>query len=267
MPKPSPKSTALEILHPGQPSVALLAELKALGGRVSASHLANAIIHLEASRVGFVCEAIATGILLCAKKETLAHGERQKFDAQVWEEVERANRTRASDLSTGAALDNFTRSLRVYRFCAQHFLADLEQNRFQPERTDQKVLPPAIKPSEALALDTLPEEKRVAVYGAIEHFVAGRSLRRMLADFRRAESAADEEETDEADRRRKKVPAGDPGQMDFYADMQRPLDEIDRLFEDSGFVEQTDRKFWLKLAESLDTQAKRARALAKEMAS
>lgn len=264
MPKAPLKSTATVVV-PGQPSATILAALKAAGARVTTQHLADAIRHLERARVGFVVEAIATGILLSAKKESIGHQNWQPFLAEVWANL--SNRKRVSELD-GAALDNLTRSLRGYTFLARHFLADLEQGTFQPEAIDQKVTPPAIAPADVLALDTLTADKRTAVYGAIEQFVAGRSLRRMLTDFRRAEHAADQEEVEEANRKRKKKgPAVDVGQMDFFAEMTKPIAEIDNLFDSQSFIERTDKKFWLGLADKLDTQAARARALAKEIAS
>jgi len=263
VPKKSPAPTPTELVVAGQPSAALAAELKRAGEKVTIEQLAHSLGHLEAARVGFVAEATATGILLLAKKQTLKHGQWQKFAGEVWSAI-KAGGNGVSD--SPGALDNFTRSLRGYTFLAQHFLADLEQNHFQPEAPDVPVVPPAVKPAEVLALDTLPQEKRIQVYNAIERFVAGRSLRRMLMDFRRAESAADQEELEEeANRRRKtKKPAGNPGQMDFFGDMQRPLDEIDRLMEDTAVRDSVDAAYWLKLAAALDSQANQARAIAKE---
>jgi hypothetical protein len=262
MPKKPSKTAITEVLHAGQPSSGLVAELRAHGERVTTDHLVKALGHLEAARVGFVSEAIATGILLLAKKQTLKHGEWQPVCAELWEAANQTNRKRASDLPAGA-LDNFTRSLRHYCFLAQHFLADLEQGTFQPDGKDAAVALPAVTPVEVLALDTLPQEKRIAVYNAIERFVAGRSLRRMLIDFRRAESAADQEEIDETDRRRKSRKPERPGQMDFFEDMLRPIQEIELLFDDVRFVERTDKAFWTGVADKLETQARRARAMAK----
>lgn len=265
MPKKIQPISAEVVLH-GQPSAALLADIKRAGERVTTAHLIEAIGHLEAARVGFVTEAVATGLLLLTKKQTLKHGQWRSFLAEVWTGVT-ANAKRVSRLE-GPVLHNFVRSLQGYTFLAQHFLADLEQGEFQPEATDQRVAPPAVTPVEVLALDTLPQEKRVAVYGAIERFVAGRSLRRMLMDFRRAENAADQEEIEEESRRRRKRKDDAPeGQMDFYADMMKPLGEIDTLFDTQSFVERTDKKFWISVAEKLETQARRARELAKEIRS
>jgi hypothetical protein len=259
MAKKSTLSQPAEVVVAGQPSKVLVAELKACGERVTTEHLTNAIAHLEAARVGFVTEAIATGILLLAKRETLSHGEWQPFCAEVWGKV---NRKHASDLPP-AALDNFVRSLRVYCFLAQHFLADLEQKSFQPEARDCRVDAPPVAPAEVLALDSLPQEKRILVYNAIGRFVAGRSLRRLLIDFRRAESAADQEEIDEANRRKKRKDKTDPAQLDFWAEMQAPITAIESLFDDKSFVEKTDKEFWIRTAEALETQAKRAREMAK----
>lgn len=262
--KPKPAAAVTEIIVAGHPSAALVAALRQAGSAVSMKQVADAICRVETARASFVAEAIVTGILLWAKREVLPHGERQKFEAEVWREVT-ANRKRVSDLPA-ASLDNFTRSLRGYRFLAQHFLADLEQGTFAPETRDMAVTPPAVSVDDALTLQTLPQERRVAVYGAIERFVGGRSLRRMLMDFRRAESASDQEEAEEkrkAESRKRKA-EGTGHQLDFYDDMQRPLEEIERLMEDTALRETVDAAFWKQLATALEEQAKRARALAKE---
>lgn len=244
-----------EITVAGQPSAALLAELRRIGEKLTVKQLAKSLGHVEAARVGFVVEATATGILLLAKKQTIPHGGWQPFCAEVWGEIK--------GIGHGASdLDNFTRSLRRYCFLGQHFVADLEQKTFQP---DGKTRAPElqVQPAEVLALDTLPQEKRIAVYGAIERWVAGRSLQRMLMDFRRAENAADQEEIEDANRRKKKAKAGDSNQMDFWEDMQRPITEIDTLMASRDVLETADKKFWLELAAALDRQAGQARALAK----
>lgn len=251
----------------GQPSEALLATLKGAGSKITVARMAEAVRHVESTRGNFICEAVATGAMILAKKESLPHGDFQKFEAAVWKEVK--GKVDAASTLTGAELSNFTRSLRVYRFCAQHFLADLEQNRFAPDGQDMAVNPPAVKPDEVLALDTLPQAKQVAVYGAIERFVAGRSLRRMMTDFRRAEVAADQEEAEEAERKRKKtkVPAGDAagaGQLDFWVEIQRPLTEIATLCEADDTQKHATKEFWTNLATALEHQAKVARARAKE---
>lgn len=258
--------TEVTLIQPGQPSAGLVAELKAIGERLTVKQLAHALGGVEAARVGFAVEAIATGILLLAKKASLKHGEWLPLCAAVWAEIGHSGSAAAT---LGERQNNFTRSLRSYCFVAQHFLADLEQGNFQPEISDQKVAAPEVQPTEVLALDTLPEAKRIAVYAAIERFIAGRSLRRMLIDFRRAEGAADQEEIDEASKRRGKKPGvagGSHGQLDFYEDMLRPLGEIDTLFDTKSFVEKTDKAFWTSIAEKLETQARRARQMAKEVA-
>lgn len=262
-------SNPVEVVHTGQPSTALVAELQRIGARLDSHQLAASLGHLEATRVTFVTEAIATGILLVAKKASLERGEWQPFCAEIWELIREMGNGVSHFEATPAALHNFTRSLRGYSFLGQHFLSDLEQGHFQPEAADQKVTPPAVKPADVLALDTLPQERRTAVYGAIEQFVAGRSLRRMLIDFRRAENAADMEEVDEANRHRRKVgPAGGSagaGQMDFYADMLRPIGEIDTLFSTPSFVEKTDRAFWISAADKFTALASKAKKMAEQV--
>ncbi len=263
---PKKKSVSLPTATPGQPSAALLAALKAAGAKVTVARVAEALGHLDSARARFTCEAIGTGLLLLAKKETLQHGELMPFAAAVWAAMQKGKvEARASTLE-GEALNNFTKSLRVYALLARHFLADLEQAAFERDGKDQAVTLPAVQPAEVLALDTLPDDQRTAVVGAIERFVGGRSLRRMLVDFRRAESAAEQEEIEEANRRRKKKKGEDSGQLDFWTEIQRPLTEIETLCDSPEAMKHATKGFWTNLAVALETQAKRARARAKEVA-
>ena len=265
MPKATLKTPLAEPTIPvaGQPSTGLLAELKRAGAGLTEDHLAGAIMNLERARVGFVVEAIALGVLLLAKKEALAHGGWQKFQTEVWELASKANRKRASDL-TDAARDNFVRSLRTYCCLGRHFLSDLEQGRFQPEAKDAAVTPPAVTPAEVLALDTLPEEKRLAVLGALERFVAGRSLRRMLQDFRRAEDAANTEELADAAAPKPKGLADDPAQLTFFEDLKGALTMLDTLLESPELKTHATRDQLMRMADALEAHAKALRAQAKE---
>lgn len=247
------KSATTEVVHAGQPSPALMAKLKSAGERLTDKQVTEAIRHAEQGRVTYQKNAVATGVILLAKRQTFAHGAWRKY---------------LKDQICSAANLPSLRSLDLYLHLAKHFLADLEQGNFQPEEQDQKVTPPAIQPEEVLALDKLHPQRQGLVLQEIERFIAGRSLRRMLIDFRRAENAADQEEAEEADRKKKKkVTTTDAGQMDFFSDMMRPLGEIDTLFETPSFVERTDKKFWISVAEKLETQAQKARQMAKEIAS
>mgnify|MGYP003625357968 CR=1 FL=1 len=229
-----------------------MAKLKAVGERLTDDQITEAIQHAEKDRVTYQKNAVATGVILLAKRQTFAHGE--------WRKYLKGQISSARNLPSIASLD-------VYLHLAKHFLSDLEQSNFQPEEKDQKVTPPAVHPDEVLALDKLPPQRRDLVLKEIEHFVAGRSLRRMLMDFRRAESAADQEEAEAARSKSKKTKSEKPEQLEFFDEMLRPLGEIDTLFESKSFVEKTDPKFWTSVAEKLTAQAKVARKLAKEMAS
>ncbi len=267
MPKATLKTPLTEPTIPmaGQPSAGLLAELKRAGAGLTEDHLAGAIMNLERSRVGFVVEAIALGVLLLAKKEALAHGGWQKFQTEVWELASKANRKRASDL-TDTARDNFVRTLRTYCCLGRHFLSDLEQGRFQPEAKDAAVRPPTVTPAEVLALDSLTQDKRLAVLDAIDRFVAGRSLRRMLQDFRRAEEAANTEELADtvAHQIKPKQQADDPAQLTFFEDLKGALTVLDTLLESPEFKTHATRDQLMRMADALEAHAKALRAQAKE---
>jgi len=265
---PRHSTSTLEPVIAGQPKAATLAALKAAGPKLSVSQIASSVTATESARADFTVKAIQTGVLLLAKKQVLRHGEFQVLSSAIWAHMHGVH---APEL-TGNALHNFARSLRVYMQTAQHFLADLEQGSFQPEigAQDRSVTPPTVSTDEVLAVATAGKTND-AVYQAIESFASGRSLRRMLIDFRRAETAAEAEEFQEAAeaegrKRSKKLPEQAAGQMDFLQDFMRPLSTLDTLMSSPTYVKHTTKQFWSNLADKLEAQASKARQMAKEIA-
>lgn len=256
-------SAPVVVVTPGQPSAEVLAKLSQVGAQLTDEQLVTAINAVESARVGFATEAVAAGVLLLAKKQSLKHGEWLPWCEQFGTALMAKLETR---FQFGAAPT--TRALRHYTFLAQHFLADLEHNSFVGDDRDARVEPPAVTTEEVVSLERLDQDRRVAVYQAITQFVAGRSLRRMLSDFRRAESAADQEQAQhEAEAAKKGTRKGKetPGQLDFWDELNRPLSELDTLMKSPDFVERTTREGWLKLAAELSAKAKEAKDIAARM--
>jgi hypothetical protein len=264
------KPASTELVTPGQPSAALVAKLKAFGGHITVPQITTALNVVEVARADFATKAVLLGVMLAAKREWVERGRWQVLLAEVWAGLKRSGSGAATFVPDpdSDVVKNFTRSLRDYCFLGRQFLADLEQREFPREGRDIASQPPALAVEDVLSLEQLPRETRAAVSAELERFVAGRSLRRMLMDFRRAECAADQEEIKEEGRRRKKAaPPAAAGQMEMFDEFLRPLGELDTLFDTPSFVKRTDRKFWLSVADKLETQARRARQLAKEIAS
>jgi hypothetical protein len=253
--------TKTEIVHPGQPSVTSLAALKEIGGKVTDEQLAQCYAKVEAQRSRFVADVVRLGVMLLAKKQTLGHGKWEGWVIQMTKSAESALLT-----IPAVAQEKSIRSCQVYMQVGKHFLADLEQGHFQPEAPDAPVSMPTCTPLDIVLLPSLSEERQSSVEDAIAKFVGGRSLERMLIDFRRAENAADVEalEEDASRRRKPKSQRADPNQLEFLDEMYRPLSQIDTLFESTTFKKMTDRKFWETVADKLEAQAVRARKLAKE---
>lgn len=267
---------APEVLHPGQPSTALLARLKSLAEQATDERIGSALQRCEEARGQFHFAAIECGLLLLARKQTLRHGQFQKFAAGVWGSYQKQIGS-ACPISNH---DNFTRSMRRYMFLAQHFLADLEQKAFQPEEGSRVEAGPEIQPEEVMSLATLPKERRVAVGSAIAQWVGGRSLRRMLIDMRRAESAAEVEEASEAASSRRKSAAENSAeaeadetgramgfegqQLELWRDYAQPLTMLDRLLADDKSAAMTNRDFWKTTTETLRTLLRKAEQRLKE---
>lgn len=251
-------------MTPGQPSDALLAKLKQIGGALDDDQIAATWEEVERRRVSFAGAAIICGVVLLAKKESLKHAQwlpwLEQFGGQF------AGRISVKLAASLHICEQVTpRACRVYTQVGKHFLADLEQG-FAPDVRDSAAVAPAVTPVEVLSLADLSVARQGAVVERIEQWIGGRSLRRMLIDFRRAEMAADQEQAQEAELTRKKAGKPDaPGQMDFWTELARPLTEIDTLMKSEDFIERTTKEGWLKVAEALLAKSKEARAIAATM--
>jgi hypothetical protein len=249
----------------GQPSAGLLAELKRAGAGLTEDQMLDALGHAETARASFQVAAVRVGTLLLAKQQTIPHG-----GWRPW--CEQFARQAAAKLEArchfGPRSELTLRSLRTYAALARHFLSDLEQGRFQPEAKDAAVTPPTVTPAEVLALDSLTQDKRLAVLDAIDRFVAGRSLRRMLQDFRRAEDAANTDELAVGSEHPHKPGQrnDDPAQLTFFEDLKGALTVLDTLLESPEFKTHATRDQLMRMADALEAHAKALRAQAKETA-
>lgn len=276
----------VELVERGQPSAATLATFKAIGSDLTDEQITAAWDAVEKARVSFGAAAILCGCVLLAKKQSLKHGQWkawcEKFGGKL---AARYSGKMAAPLPVCEEVT--PRSIRVYCTLAQHFIADLEQKAFSGEIADHRPSGPDLSPADILAVAALDDSRRGVVASRIEQFVAGRSLRRMLSDLRRAEHAADIEQAQES----KENPASDqdghggdqPGDLDsdlppppvplqgeqlkLWSDVARPLHELDTLIQDRGnLFKRTDRSFWLAVEKSLETRLKQAKAALKEIA-
>jgi len=275
MPKPIviPKPTPTEIVTPGQLSEATKAKLHAAGVILQDEDILSAVDHVEVNRVAFASTAIVAGVYLLARKQTLKHGHWLPW-------VEKFGGKLAAKLAARCQFDSekAARSIRAYCYLGAFFLSDLDQGEFRGEMQDERVRL-AVTADDVLALETSPQERRIAVFTTLERFVAGRSVRQMLADFRRAENAADDEEraAGPAPRTARQIQeqaaypqpahplAGE--QMELWKDFARPLHALDTLLTDEGDIfQKTDRSFWQSIIESLEARLSTAKARLKTIA-
>jgi hypothetical protein len=276
MPKTPVTLSPVEVVTPGQPSEATLAKLKTAGARLQDRDIIAAVDRAEANRIAFGSTAILAGALLLSKRLSLKHGQWLPYLQDLSKIVS----------SKGAARCQFAegkaeRSMRVYVFLAQHFIADLEQQALRGEMPDEAAPAPAVTAEEVLLFDHLPQDRRMAIGGALEQFVAGRSLRRMLSDLRRADNAAHQEEAEQpATARTRRVHGGDDQddtllppipldgeQLELWHDVARPLHALDTLIRDRGSLfKRTDRTFWNATIQALEARLSAAKAALKEIA-
>jgi hypothetical protein len=275
--------TSVELVERGQPSPATLATFKTIGTDLTDEQITAAWDAVEKARVSFGAAAILCGCVLLAKKQALKHGQWkgwcEKFGGKL---AARYSGKLAAPLPICEEVT--PRSIRVYCTLAQHFIADLEQKAFSGEIADHRPAGPDVSPADILAVAALDDSRRGVVVSRIEQFVAGRSLRRMLSDLRRAEHAADLEQAQDA-----KANAGTGAasgstsdqdddlppppvplqgeQLQLWHDVARPLHELDTFIQDRGSLfKRTDRAFWLAVQSALETRLTQAKAALKEIA-
>ena len=265
-------SVPTEVMQPGQTSDALRVKLKQVGSRITDAQITAAWETAERNRVSFSCAAVALGVMLRAKKEAVGHGKWlpwcEKFGGQLAKAVIGKNDARGA-----FAAEVTPRSLQRYTFLAEHFLSSMEQGEFAGEIQDHKPKLEGVTADQVLALDNLSAKSRKAVFTKIEQFVAGRSLRTMLVDFRRAENSADEEhaawlrDQDKGKGGKGGSGGGSAPQMDFWDEIKKPIDHITNILNAQSTVKHATKDFWSKLATALEEQAKIAREREKEMGS
>lgn len=281
MPKASktdlkPASTEAEIITPGQPSTRLLAALRQIGGALTDESVFAAYRTAETRRAAWQTAAIELGLLILAKKQTLKHGQFQKWAGKLLGQMGTAGPI--SDIHTA------TRQLRKYAYIAQHFLADLEQGKLEAPRGADQAEPLAVE--ELATLATLPHSRRMAAFEAMDAWVRGRSLRQMLADLRRAVEAGEAEEAEEnpshlspakpsvkehaeAATVAESVPPPVPlagEQLTMWDDFARPIHTLDTLLESKDVVLGSSKELWRALETSLSARLDKVRSLLRDTA-
>lgn len=168
-----------EILVAGELSKAFSTRLKEAGKKLSDEQIIKQLNATENGRRDFQFQAIRLGLMLLCKKQATPHGK--------WKETA----AKCAELCTFGNVGY--RSLAVYMQLAKRLFSNLEQGRIQFEDTCQVV---SINDFELIL-----SKPSTELQHRILNFIAGRSLDRMLKDFRQAEKDSMEEEdaSEEAD--------------------------------------------------------------------
>lgn len=136
-------------------------------------------------------QALRTGILALLVKDTLAHGDFQKWWAGELEKSERLSET------VGENLDNLSRSLRNYMALANAFLADEGVNQMMREERGGSVAAVVAKSHLVNASEPLwnPDSedawKACGVCRIVDVWMKGRSLYRLYEDYGVVKSATE----------------------------------------------------------------------------
>ena len=271
MPKPSSSTFPTpvqdaEIVTAGQPSRLLLAKLKQIGGEVADDQIIHSYIPFADRQRVYLIGMIEFGLLLFAKKQTLKHGQWGGYLTKLSTKLATAAKLRGGDSPW---------TFRSYAFVAQHFLADLEQGQIVAGEVPTAI---TIAPADVATYATLPHSQRVAVTEAISAWVDGRSLRQMLSDLRRADLAAEREDTEELPRgtnppHRKTAaehraegeaaltaPEGlPPEQLQLWTDFTVPLHSMDTLLKDDTVASRSNKELWKAVVAKLQDQLRQAK--------
>ena len=256
-----------EIINPGQLSKALAGALKTRGKDLSDNQLARMIADTEQTRADYQVKAILTGVALLAKKANTKHGKWRDY----LERILPKNETR---FIFG---DGAYRMLALYMQIARRFLWKLESDAFAAEAVESDGSTAPVTATQIADLAASESESLDPVFESLQTFVAGRSLRRMLADFRQAEKDADAEERAGEDSGGRGEPGGedDPGgdpakkkpiQLLLWEVFQRDKAPIlDKIFDEPGTEDLRGADaadYYSKIADELEARVRRARQLA-----
>ena len=143
------------------------------------------MVVVERRRTLYQVDCLLLGIMLLCKQEQLGN---RKFASWFRQNMKGENRVIAA---RSAAINNedgtiiSLRTARVYKQLAKRFLSNLEQGKFEGEFEDTRACEQALQDCENLP--SLPEDRRQVLESQLGKFIAGRSLDRMLKDFRQAE--------------------------------------------------------------------------------
>ncbi len=167
----SKKPTALvPRVKPDIPQIVDTEPLQGARKTFSDKEIAEGFVRADKAKKNFQIECIRTGLMLQVKKAELKHGQFKPYIEKL---------QKGSALPFSASYD----SAKVYMKFAEYFskwLNDKEQ-------------PVTLSDEGVMALLSKSDKKRKEAYKIADDFVNGRSLRRMLKDFRQAEKAAAEE--------------------------------------------------------------------------
>lgn len=262
---------APEHIAPGQLSKALADRLQEQGKSVSKESLVEIIRQTESSRAEYQVRAILTGVILLSKKSSLKHGQWGPFLEQLFQIGNGVSNLKC------AVFDDRTagqRILNIYMYLAKRFLWKIETNGFLNEAIESDKSRIACTANQVLELVTQQSPEEAPLFTEITRFVAGRSLRRMLADFRQAEKDAEDEAREEATAQTtsnhsiaENAPVDkQPIQLLLWEQFEcKKLPIIDAVFDEPGTEDLHGEEailHYTHIADALDERAKRARALA-----
>lgn len=226
-----------EVLADGQISRGLASALRERGKALSDEYVGRMVADTEQTRADYQVKAILTGVALLAKKSALPHGQWTGYCRTLAQ-----NGSTAAILTVGAT----HRSIRIYTQLARRFLSKLETGGFAAETVDASPCPVPVTAGEIADLAVSDEEALDPIFARLREFVGGRSIRRMLADFRQAEKDADPEEGDGAEQT---PAAGQPAgaragaQVDFWETFRADASEIIEGFRARIREAETLRRF------------------------
>ena len=235
----------------GTLSANLTSQLKQVGEKLSDKDVATAFSHAEKSRNDFASQAIVAGLMLLAKRQTFPKNGGKKKGS--WNEYLEKLVSGTSDSALSEVTLETVRTAREYIALAKRLLWQIEARTWERPNNAGHFTEAQIATLQSVSTDTLlakPESARDQIAAIVSH----RSLRQLLADFRKAEQLMEDEDR-EAGEDPKTPPPPDP-QQDFFHLLETDIETIQRRRTQPDFLKQ-DKATLVEYANRLKSEAEK----------
>ena len=229
MSKKSP-SLELEVVAKGDFSTAIKTALKQAGDLVKIEHVAAQAQLAEDGRMAFTVHAVLTGLLLLAKKQSIAHGKFRKFceEAMVSSQAKRVTR---GPFEEGVSYRTAKRYMALAKRILLQFQEPDVRNRIGARIEALRQQGETINPGELVA--TVAKDEPRGLVKILTLLFEDMSLAELTTHLTESGKEADEEETKVA----KGSDSSEPiAQTDFFDELGQDVDKVQSRLHDPLFL-------------------------------